>query len=250
MVTTVGNVAAFLNKELHVSKIKDPWSKNGLQVKTTKTVTKVALAVDACMDVFNTAKKLGCDLVVVHHGLLQPGEKVTELTKSRLNFLKKNKISLYASHLPLDKSLEYGNNSNIIRMLGMGLELKTPFSEVGYVISIKDRRGVDSIKKELDRRLDANCKVWKFGKMWVSKIAVCSGYGGGETVDGAIEIGADLLITGELSHGSYLKLKESKINAIIGGHYKTETVGVKMIGELLEEKFNLKTIFIDNPTGM
>jgi putative NIF3 family GTP cyclohydrolase 1 type 2 len=37
---------------------------------------------------------------------------------------------------------------------------------------------------------------------------------------------------------------------IIGGHYKTETVGVKNLGKLLEKKFKVKSFFIDAPTGM
>ena len=37
---------------------------------------------------------------------------------------------------------------------------------------------------------------------------------------------------------------------ITAGHYKTETVGVKALAPLIEKKFKLKTIFIDNPTGM
>ncbi len=40
------------------------------------------------------------------------------------------------------------------------------------------------------------------------------------------------------------------MNLFFGGHYATETFGVKLLGELLEAEFGLPTHFIDNPTGM
>ena len=40
------------------------------------------------------------------------------------------------------------------------------------------------------------------------------------------------------------------MNVIYGGHYATETFGVKAIGKLLEEKYGIKITFIDLPTGL
>ena len=64
----------FLNKKICLAREKDS-SRNGLQVKGKKDVYKVGLAVDACMDVFKKAKKLKCDAVIVHHGLLWKNKK-------------------------------------------------------------------------------------------------------------------------------------------------------------------------------
>ncbi|MFH1473333.1 MAG: Nif3-like dinuclear metal center hexameric protein [Candidatus Aenigmatarchaeota archaeon] len=243
----INSIVRFLNKELKVKKIKDPWCKNGLQVKSSTEVKKIGLSVDACMDVFEKAKKLNCDLIIVHHGILKPKQKdTTGLIKKRMKFLKKNKISLYASHLPLDIHKKYGNNANILRMIG--LEPKASFSEVGYLTYSKGR-SIDSIAKELGKKLKTRFKIWRFGKKRVRKIAVNSGYGGPE-VSLAIKKGVDLLIVGELGHGPYLRAKEGKLNVILGGHYKTETVGIKILGNILEREFDLKTVFIDNPTGM
>ena len=88
----LNSVVNFLNKELKVKSIKD-YSKNGLQVRVSNEIKKVGLATDACMDVFEKAKKLRCNLVVVHHGLFWKNWKdVSDITKKRINFLKKNKI--------------------------------------------------------------------------------------------------------------------------------------------------------------
>jgi len=246
--TKLNSIVKFLNKELKIRKIKDE-SKNGLQVRASENINKVGLATDACMDVFEKARKLGCDLVIVHHGLFWKKQQkdMIFLVKKKVEFLKENKISVYAAHLPLDKHFKYGNNSNILRLLEV--KPKEIFGEVGYLGYFKKPRSIDSIVKELENKLKIKCKVWKFGKTNIKKIAVVSGYGAPEIPE-AIKKKVDLFIVGEASHGSYLHAKDGKLSMIIAGHYKTETVGVKALGPLLEKKFKLKTVFIDNPTGM
>jgi len=243
----LNSIVNFLNRELKVKSIKDR-SKNGLQVRASQNINKVGLATDACMDVFRKAKRSKCDLVIVHHGLFWKKQKdVSHITKNRVNFLKKNKISLYAVHLPLDKNIKYGNNTEILRMLS--IKPKEIFGGVGYLGYLNKPRNLNSIIKELNKKLSTRCKVLRFGKKNVKKIAVVSGYGAPDVLE-AIKKKVDLFITGETSHSYYDEAEEGKINVIFGGHYKTETVGVKALGKLIEKKFNLKTIFIDSPTGL
>ena len=236
-----------MNKELKIRKMKDT-SKNGLQVRACENITKVGLATDACMDVFKKAKKLGCDLVVVHHGLFWKKQRdVTGLVRKRVNFLKKNKISIYAAHLPLDKHRKYGHNAYLFRLLNA--KPKRLFRGVGYLGYLKKTRNLNSIVKEIEKKLKTKCKVWKFGKRKIKKIAIVSG-GGFIDIPEAIKKKVDLFITGETVSWMYYYVKEGKINVITAGHYKTETSGVKALGDLLKEKFDLKTVFIDMPTGM
>jgi dinuclear metal center YbgI/SA1388 family protein len=246
--TKLNTIVRFLNREVKIKSIKDG-SINGLQVKASSEIGKVGLATDACMDVFEKAKKLKCDLVIVHHGLFWKKQQkdMIFLIKKKVEFLKKNKISVYAAHLPLDKHLKHGNNSNLLRMLNV--RPKEIFGEVGYLGYFEKYREVNSIVKELERKLKTKCKVWKFGKAKIKKIAIVSGYGATSIAE-AVKKNVDLFIVGEASHGSYLSAKDGKLSMIIAGHYKTETFGVKALGNLLEKKFNLKTVFIDNPTGM
>ncbi len=52
-----------------MGEIKDyPTAVNGLQVENAGTVTKVAVAVDACEAVLKMAVAEGADLLIVHHG--------------------------------------------------------------------------------------------------------------------------------------------------------------------------------------
>ena len=105
------------------------------------------------------------------------------------------------------------------------------------------------MRGELERKLGTKCRVWNFGKNKVKRLAIVSGAGSSDIIE-AIRKKADLIVTGEVQSWSYHNAKEGKINVILAGHYKTETSGVKAIGKLLEEKFGVKTVFIDVPTGM
>jgi anthranilate phosphoribosyltransferase len=50
--------------------------------------------------------------------------------------------------------------------------------------------------------------------------------------------------------GSSEMLQELGINLIYGGHYATETSGVKALAQALEEQFHIPWHFSDHPTGL
>jgi putative NIF3 family GTP cyclohydrolase 1 type 2 len=62
--------------------------------------------------------------------------------------------------------------------------------------------------------------------------------------------GVDTFLTGEGPHWSYTAAEELELNVLYGGHYATETFGVKALGGMLAEKFGVEWEFLDHPTGM
>jgi dinuclear metal center YbgI/SA1388 family protein len=246
------DIVNFLNKELNIKKIKDS-SKNGLQVNSCKEVKKIAFAVDACMETFEKAKKEKCDLIVVHHGLFWKGKQLYKnQTKKRVRFLKKNKISLYAAHLPLDLNSKYGNNISLAKILN--LKRIKPFGEykkviIGYKGEFGKKIRLNELEKKLNKELKTECKAYKFSDKKIKTIGIISGGGGSEFKD-AVEQKLDCFLTGEEYHSIYHHAKEGKINLIFAGHYATETVGVKALMPVLGEKFGVKTVFIDSPTKL
>jgi putative NIF3 family GTP cyclohydrolase 1 type 2 len=91
-------------------------------------------------------------------------------------------------------------------------------------------------------------RVWPFGSEEVRSVAIVSG-GAGFLVDQAAEAGVDLFLTGELNHNVYHQSQELGINVVYGGHYATETAGLKSLGAHLGERFGLESVFLDLPTG-
>jgi putative NIF3 family GTP cyclohydrolase 1 type 2 len=56
-------------------------------------------------------------------------------------------------------------------------------------------------------------------------------------------------VTGETSHSAYHPARECGINLVFGGHYATETVGLKALDRHLRRRFALRGRFVSAPTG-
>ncbi|MFH1510464.1 MAG: Nif3-like dinuclear metal center hexameric protein [Candidatus Woesearchaeota archaeon] len=245
----LNTITRFLNKELKVGSIKDE-SRNGLQVRSDKEITKIGFAVDACMETFQKAKDLGCNLLIVHHGPLWKKQKYKKATQNRIKYLKKSKISLYAAHLPLDLHKDYGNNAQICKVLDITRLTRFGYHHgfpLGYKGTVQ-RQTINRFTRLVEKMLQTRCKILKLGPKYIRTIGVSSG-GGGFALEEAMGK-LDAFLVGEISHSAFHHAKESKLNVIIAGHYKTETLGVKALAKLVHERFNIQTVFIDNPTGL
>jgi dinuclear metal center YbgI/SA1388 family protein len=248
----VAEVAAYLDRVLSVSQIPDQ-SLNGLQVAGERPVRTVALAVDACLDVFQAAEKAGADLLIVHHGLFwgHP-ERLVGTSYQRLRFLFKNGMGLYASHLPLDLHPRLGNNALLARSLGL-TRLK-PFGlyhglRIGFGGVWPRPLSLADVGRRLARITGEPPKLLAFGSSRIRRGAVVSGGAG----DLALEAGQenyDVFITGEISHQVYHPSKELGISVVAGGHYSTETFGVRALGDLLKKTFNIRPVFLRFPTNL
>lgn len=62
--------------------------------------------------------------------------------------------------------------------------------------------------------------------------------------------GVDAFVTGEGPHWSFSLAEELEINVFYGGHYATETFGVKALASVISEKFGIPAEFLDHPTGL
>ncbi|HDG64274.1 MAG TPA: Nif3-like dinuclear metal center hexameric protein [Thermococcus sp.] len=246
-------IVNFLDEYLNVLAFPDK-SRNGLQVEGKEEVEKIAFAVDACMDTFIKARAFGADMLIVHHGLIWGGiEYVRGLVQKRLKFLLENELNLYAAHLPLDLHPEVGNNSQLLKLLE--LEPREPFGSynglnIGYISEFDEPKPLPLVAQILVEKLKTDyVKAYEFGVEEIRRVGVVSGRGG-FAIPEAIEKGVNLFITGEFLHDDYHTAKEGRLSVIAAGHYASETLGVKALMPILREKFGVKTVFIDNPTGL
>jgi putative NIF3 family GTP cyclohydrolase 1 type 2 len=112
-------IVGLLDEELEVLGTEDE-SLNGLQVQGAADVGRVALATDAALSVYRRAAALGCEMLVVHHGILWSQPKpITGLLYEQVRTLVDEEMSLYAAHLPLDLHPRLGNNAELARMVGL-----------------------------------------------------------------------------------------------------------------------------------
>jgi dinuclear metal center YbgI/SA1388 family protein len=242
----------YLDGYLQVAAIEDR-SNNGLQVEGVQEVERIAFAVDGSMAAFEAAASAGAQMLIVHHGLFW-GEPilVTGIHRRRLAGLFDAGISLYAAHLPLDFHSEVGNNVTLARWLV--LEEVTPFGDyhgylAGVVGSLAEAMPLDRFATLVEETLqEPVVKVWPFGVPVVRRVGISSG-GASFLLQQAGAEGVDVFLTGEMSHSAFHEAKELGLNVIYGGHYATETAGLKALAAHLSARFAVETTFLDLPTG-
>lgn len=244
---TIAAIARFLNTTLRVRSIKDA-SLNGLQVRSRKTgvIRKVGFAVDGCLSTFEKAKKLGVELLVVHHGISWRPQKDKDLEMARADWLRKNNLALYAAHLPLDLHEEFGNNMQLCRLLGVRDPKKFGNYhgiKIGYAGIFKRASTLEALASVLNRELDTQCRIFPFGSRHLCSIGIISG-GGGSLLKDACTSGLDCFLVGEIDLAVYNAAKEYGMNLIVAGHYATETVGVKALLPLVRDTFGVDAVFV------
>jgi dinuclear metal center YbgI/SA1388 family protein len=242
----------YLDDYLQVKTIEDR-SNNGLQVEGAGEVRRLAFAVDAGLAAFVAAQRAGAQMIIVHHGLFWDHPlMVTGVHRRRLGLLFDAGLSLYAAHLPLDMHEEVGNNVTLARWLG--LEDVHPFGNhrghpAGMAGRLPARCSMSEFQAHVERALEQPVvQTWPFGPEEVQRVGIVSG-GAGFLVDEAAKAGVDVYLTGEVSHSVYHQAQELGLNVVYGGHYATETAGLKALADHLATRFELETVFLDLPTG-
>ena len=224
---------------------------NGLQVENAGAVTRIAATVDASLATVKLAVAAGADLLVVHHGLFWSRTHPWRGKRYELlRLLLENNLAVYSSHLPLDAHPRLGNNAQLAAALGF--KKTRPFflshgQNIGLKITAKVSRS--ELVKRVERAVGAKPKIIPGGKDICERIGIVSG-GAGAELKQAAEEGVDTFITGEGPHWTYALAEELGLNVIYGGHYATETFGVKALAAELSHKFKVPWTFLDHPTGL
>ena len=247
-----GELVAYLNDYLAIRDIPDyKEAYNGLQVEGRSEVKRVAVAVDACLYTIEQALAAEADLLLVHHGLFWGAKApITGAYYRRLALLLKNDLALYSCHLPLDAHPEVGNNVVLARMLGLEPEGRfAEFEGVPLGVWATTQVSRESFAERVGQVLNVSPLVIATGLETISRVGIITG-GGGSYISHAAKLGLDTLLTGEGAHHTYFDAEELGINVLYAGHYATETVGVRALGEHLHARFGLDWVWIDHPTGL
>jgi dinuclear metal center YbgI/SA1388 family protein len=168
----------------------------------------------------------------------------------RLELLFANGIALAAYHLPLDAHPEIGNNALLARSLGA--ERMEPFASlrgetIGFIASLAGGgMTVGELAGRAREITDREPLVLGAGPDRVERVAIVSG-AGSDFIEEAAAAGAQALLTGEPVERVTATAQELGVHVIAAGHYATETLGIKALGELLAGRFGLEHVFLDVP---
>jgi dinuclear metal center YbgI/SA1388 family protein len=241
-------IIGYLDELLEPSAFED-YGPNGLQVPGAAEVSVLVTGVSAHRELFEAAAKAGADLVLCHHGLFWDSHPrtITPSLKARLEALFAADMSLAAYHLPLDAHADVGNNALICRELG--LERSESFgehrgSDIGWVGRAKAGLPFAELLERCRRAFGQEPFVWDAGPEIVRSVGVLSG-GGASSFAEAIALGLDAFLTGEPAEQVMAEAREAGVHFIAGGHYATETFGVRRLGELIGDRFGVEHRFME-----
>jgi dinuclear metal center YbgI/SA1388 family protein len=245
-------IVRYCDETLRTADIKDydgAW--NGLQVENDGRVTRIAAAVDASSMTARLAIAARADLLIVHHGLFWSARHPwTGRHYALLRLLLENNLAVYSAHLPLDMHPRLGNNARLGAALGFK-RLRPFFVEKEQFLGCQAQARLDreELTNRLARVLSGPVKLLPGGPKVCQRIGIVTG-GAGSHLKQAADEGVDTFITGEGPHWTFALAEELGLNVLYGGHYATETFGVKALAADLARKFDLPWTFLDHPTGL
>jgi len=245
-------IVKYCDRILRTQEIKDyDGALNGLQVENSGTVTRIAASVDATPKTVELAVGASADLLIVHHGLFCAARQPWTGANYRLmRTLMKHGIAVYSSHLPLDAHSLFGNNARLCKALGFR-NLRPFFTHQEHALGLRTLTTIDrdELRRRLGKVLRGEVRLIAGGPKTCRAVGVVTGGAGSELKKAASE-GVDTFITGEGPHWTFALAEELGINVFYGGHYATETFGVKALAEHLSKRFKVPWEFLDYPTGL
>ena len=177
-------------------------------------------------------------------------------TYERYADLIRHDIAVYSAHLPLDMHPELGNNALLARRLG--LEPSAGFARYKTVdVGLSGSADVDTETvveraRQLAREAGGDVVVTPFNSgRRTRRWAVCTGAGADtDTIREAATRSIDTLIVGEGPHHTAVQARDLGIVVVYAGHYATETLGVRALGDYVAKEFGVDAQFLDAPTGL
>jgi putative NIF3 family GTP cyclohydrolase 1 type 2 len=120
---------------------------------------------------------------------------------------------------------------------------------VGFVGQLEKKMPFSDFVNLVNKKLNTDSYFIAAGPDMVKTVGIVSGAASPEFKD-AKEMGADTYICGDVREEIVRAVEESQINFISAGHYNTEKLGVKNLGELISKKFKVEVKFIDIPNDI
>jgi dinuclear metal center YbgI/SA1388 family protein len=218
----------------------------GLQVVGANDVTKIAAGVSSSRELFEHARGAGAQLLIVHHGLFWDNDPrvVDRQLKGRLEALFAGDITLAAYHLALDAHPDLGNNALLAGRLG--IDSLERVLEWGFGGPLEAPASLSELADRLEQATGQEPRVFDGGPDQIERLAVITG-GAARLFPQIAALGYDAFVTGEPAEPTLHLARELGVHFLAGGHYATETFGIKALAERLAGQFGLAWEFLDLP---
>jgi dinuclear metal center YbgI/SA1388 family protein len=249
----VGEVAAKIEERLPLA-WSEEWDNSGLLIGDPDApVERIAVSLDATEETVRDAKEHGCGMLVVHHpAIFLPMKRIVSPSPvaKMIRAAIIGGVAVYSAHTNWDSSPE-GINVILSRQLGlldvsplmpshngawgMGAigNLASPMTVSGLAKRTKELWGLSAILTYGDES-DA-----------LSRVALCGG-AGGDFLQTAINMGADVFITADVSHHYLLQAQSARTHLIAVNHGEMECVSLPDFRALVMEAASLDVVLLEN----
>jgi len=235
------NLIAYL-EEHYPRNLAYDWDNVGLQVgSASQEVKRVLVTLDVTLEVINEAIQMEASMIIAHHPMIfRPIKDIQTDQESgkMIERLIKHDIVLYVMHTNYDIASQGMN-----KVLADKLELKDQeivdftteeegLGRIGTVEQTSLQSFADLVKQAF--HLDHVRVIGKPHQM-LSKVAIVGG-SGSSVIEQAKALGADLLITGDITYHHALDMQMSGLLGIDPGHH-IEVVFVQALTKEIAKQF-------------
>lgn len=252
----VNSIINLLNNEIKL-KVHESWDNSGLQIGSMKVnIIKIMLTLDLDLEAAKYAVKEKVDLIITHHPFFFSSIKRIDFDTYDGRIIKMliaNNINLYSMHTSYDMA-EKGVTFDLARTLNIlnyqvlhpinidksgygGIGEVSPINIIDYTKYVKEALRADYVK--LYCRDDSKI---------IKKVAFCGG-SGSEFIEDAINLNADVYITGDIKYHQAQTAIKNNLCIIDAGHYQTEVHSMEILKEALDKKGMEIIVFKKNMTA-
>jgi dinuclear metal center YbgI/SA1388 family protein len=217
--------------------LAESWDNVGLIIgDAAARVTTALITVDLTPDVLREAEAIGAQAVVAYHPPVFHATK--RLLAGDLGYeAARRNLAVISPHTALDAA-SGGTNDVLVSALGLvrarPLQMRGDDSPgIGRVADTDEPLRAQDFLARIKSALSLSHLL--FGgtpTREIRTVAVCAGAGGAFVSD-AVKRGADLYLTGELSHHDVLRARRLNLDVVCTLHSNTERIGVALLSTRL-----------------
>jgi dinuclear metal center YbgI/SA1388 family protein len=248
-----GEIAGKIEERLPLLWSED-WDNSGLIVGDPKAaVGKIAVSLDATEESVADAAALGCGMLAVHHpAIFMPLKKIIMPAPSArmIRAALSSGVAVYSAHTNWDSSPE-GVNVILSRLLdlsdvspimpphdgewGLGAigRLPQPMTVSALALRAREAWGLSTLMTYGD------------GQAPLSRVALCGG-AGGDLLQRAIDLDADVFITADVSYHYLLHAQLTRIRLIVVNHGEMERASLPRFCDIIREATNMEVVLLEN----
>jgi len=218
---------------------------NGVQIRGSEELTKVALGVSCNLEFLEKAAYWGAQVCIFHHGLglndkYIINSRLLPSTQKELKYIFDHELTIAGYHYALDVHPSIGNNVQIIKKLGAIETYETYFEGWGWIGEFEHAKPLEDFAKDCSKLCKHDVFIVKGNKENIKRIGVCSGGAvpSGDHYWEMLDKQIDVHVTGEIKESSPSKMREMGLSYFACGHYATEVFGIQALGEAIKKRFS------------